>query len=144
MNFRRWLPKVLFIIYCFFILYMTILNRDAKATHSADLRLMWSYREWLSGSATGKKDVWQNIQNILLFIPFGSMLTISKHGWKTVLIGAVTFTLLIEAAQYFFGLGLCELDDVLCNTLGAMIGFWLMKTITRMIEKQRNRIEGRR
>lgn len=25
----------------------------------------------------------------------------------------------------FFCLGLCELDDVLCNVLGALLGLWL-------------------
>ena len=28
----------------------------------------------------------------------------------------------IEAAQYAFGLGRAETDDVLCNTLGALLG----------------------
>ena len=35
----------------------------------------------------------------------------------------------IEAVQYVFNLGWCEIDDVICNVLGAAIGFGLWKMI---------------
>ena len=38
---------------------------------------------------------------------------------------ALCFSATIEAAQYIFALGLCELDDVISNTLGAMVGYWI-------------------
>ena len=38
------------------------------------------------------------------------------------MIAAFLFSISIEAIQYYLALGLCEVDDVIMNTLGAMIG----------------------
>ena len=69
------------------------------------------------------------VMNVFLFFPLG--LTLSQlwpDGLPTV--GNVLLTLLcagavsagIEYCQYRFGLGRAEIDDILCNTLGAGIG----------------------
>ena len=122
----RW---ILFASYCVFILYYTILSRTPGIPR-ADLRFMWAYREMLAGHPNWKKDVIQNLQNILFFIPFGCLLPAKR--WWIVLIVTVLFSTLIEGVQYFGGFGLCELDDVICNTLGAMIGMWLWLGIIKI------------
>ena len=38
------------------------------------------------------------------------------------MIAAFLFSISIEAIQYYLALGLCEVDDVIMNTLGTMIG----------------------
>lgn len=122
----RW---ILFIAYCGVIVWYTIVSRNSGAP-KADLRLFWSYREMIAGDPHWKKDVLQNLQNIAFFIPFGVLLPVKK--WKAVLITAFIFSVAIEIVQYFGGYGLAELDDVICNTLGAMIGFWLLMVLTRL------------
>ena len=116
----RW---ILFIAYCGFIVWYTIISRK-PGEPQADLRFMWSYQEMLLGDPNWKKDVIQNLQNIAFFIPFGVFLPVKK--WVVVLIVAILFSGAIEIAQYFGGYGLAELDDVICNTLGTMIGFWIV------------------
>lgn len=69
------------------------------------------------------------LMNVILFIPVGLTLPhVFPRRWK---MGArvcltVAFALLLsvalEAAQYLFYIGTTEIDDVICNTLGAMIG----------------------
>lgn len=125
------LKWALFIAYCLFIVYYTLITRFPKATHTVDFRLFWSYRDLLAGKPTGKTDVIQNINNILFFIPFG-LLFPAKKWWKTLL-AAMCLSVAVEASQYFFGLGLCELDDVISNTIGAMIGYWLWNGLTRVM-----------
>ena len=49
--------------------------------------------------------------------------------WKWLLLTAVLLSAVIEAVQYVFNLGWCEIDDVICNVLGAAIGFGLWKLI---------------
>ena len=114
---------VLFALYCLFIVWYTVLSREPKDIRTADLRFMWSYRDLIAGKSTAKADVIQNLQNIALFIPFGLFLPLKK--WWRILLAALCFSAAIEAAQYVFALGLCELDDVISNTLGAMIGYWI-------------------
>ena len=116
----RW---IMFFAFCGFIVWYTIISRN-PGVPKADLRFMWSYQEMFQGDPNWKKDVLQNLQNIAFFIPFGVLFPVKK--WKAVLITAIIFSAAIEIAQYFGGYGLAELDDVICNTLGAMIGFWIM------------------
>ena len=127
---RKWLFNTLFALYCLFIVWYTLFTRNVKATRSINLRLMWSYRDLLAGKSTAKGDVIQNLNNVLFFVPFGLLHPIKKC--KAVLITALFFSVFIEASQYVFALGLCELDDVICNTLGAMFGVWIWIGLTRL------------
>ncbi len=89
--------------------------------------LLWSYRAWIAGESYGKTESIQNINNILVFIPFG--LFFPGKGWQWLLLTVVLFSVGIEATQYVFNLGWCEIDDVICNALGAVIGFGVCKWI---------------
>lgn len=112
----RW---VLFCGYCIFIIYFTVLSRKPGIPR-ADLRLMWAYREMFTGHPNWKKDVAQNINNILFFIPFGILLPV-KRSW-VFLISALCLSVAVEIVQYVGGYGLAEMDDVICNMFGAVAG----------------------
>ena len=47
------------------------------------------------------------------------------------LLAAAGFSMMIELVQFVFGLGLCETDDVIFNTLGAAFG-----TLAFVIQQQ--------
>ena len=70
---------------------------------------------------------WDIVLSILLFIPFGFLL--GRRGWKAVFLGFL-FSACIECAQHVAVLGYCEADDVLNNTIGAIVGY-LMATLLR-------------
>lgn len=66
------------------------------------------------------------LMNVFLFEPLGLSLSglIPKKWYSlaiTVVVGML-FSIGIEAAQFYYGLGRCEVDDVIMNTLGAAIG----------------------
>ena len=85
------------------------------------------------------------LMNVFLFFPLG--LTLSNalpRRWNyrrrigvTVLAGCV-LSAGIECAQYRFALGLAETDDVICNTLGALLGSASLLA-AHAIEKQKER-----
>ena len=122
----------LFIAYCLFIVWYTILSRQPSSSHSVKWQIMWAYREMLVGYKYWKEDVIQNLQNIVFFIPFGLFHPLTN--WKTVLLTTIIFSVLIEAVQYIGGFGLAELDDVICNTLGALIGFGILSYLKRKLQ----------
>lgn len=134
---------VLFIVYCLFIVYYTLLSRKVGDSHRADLRFMWAYQEMLKGHPEWKEDVGYNLKNILFFVPFGFLFPSISHlsvhfknrKWLFVLCCGTALSFLIEIAQYIFCLGLCELDDVVCNGLGAFIGYWLCLLASMMTDK---------
>ena len=70
-----------------------------------------------------KEEAIQNIKNILVFIPFGILFPVKR--WNVTLIAVLAFSVSIELIQYAFALGWCEVDDVISNAVGAMIGFGL-------------------
>lgn len=66
--------------------------------------------------------------NIAFFVPFGILIYVllyslgGRHPVRnTVLIGAFT-SALMETAQYAFSLGYTDIDDLMMNTLGALLG----------------------
>ena len=122
------------------ILYATVLTRTPGsyeliltpfATFTAALQQPELYREML--------------MNIFLFFPLG--LTLSNalpqkwHRWLrialTTLIGCI-LSAGIEYAQYRYALGMAEVDDVICNTLGAFLGSTSL-LIAHAIEKHKER-----
>ena len=98
--------------------------------------LFYSYKEaWNHFSARE----WRNIiLNIMMFVPFGFLLPlVSKKFqvfWKTYLAGFL-FTFLIEITQLLFHLGICELDDLMNNTVGAMIGYGFYRLFMFIVKK---------
>ena len=120
---------ILFIAYCVFIVWYTILSRRPGPS-KADFRLFWAYREFYTGDPHWKADVIQNLSNILFFVPFGLLFPVKK--WRTMLLTSLMFSIVIEAIQYFGGFGLCELDDVICNSLGAVIGYWIWQGVMKI------------
>lgn len=69
------------------------------------------------------------LMNVFLFFPLG--LTLSNalprkwHRWGRIILTTLVGCVLsagIEYAQYRYALGMAEVDDVICNTLGTFIG----------------------
>ena len=98
--------------------------------------LFYSYKEAWNHFSTRE---WRNIiLNIMMFVPFGFLLPlVSKKFqafWKTYLAGFL-FTFLIEMTQLLFNLGICELDDFMNNTVGAMIGYGFYRLFMFIVKK---------
>ena len=65
----------------------------------------------------------------LLFIPVGLLLCCAFKQitwWKTLLIGC-SISITIEALQFCFLKGFSEVDDVMHNTMGCLIGWFMVK-----------------
>lgn len=75
------------------------------------------------------------LENIILFIPFGFLLPFiwKKYEpiWKTVLYGSV-FSLIIELSQ-LFNRRVTDIDDLLMNTFGTLIGWLIFKLLQKHI-----------
>ena len=66
------------------------------------------------------------LMNIFLFQPLGlslpGLLPQKKHPVARTILFALLLSVGIEVCQLSFGLGRCEIDDVIMNTLGAALG----------------------
>ena len=79
------------------------------------------------------------VMNILVFVPVGILvpLLVAKASWGRVLAVAAVFSLAIELAQLVTGnlLGgghVADLNDLLFNIAGAVLGFGLFSTLSRV------------
>ena len=68
------------------------------------------------------------LSNIILFIPFGvfSSIFFKKHKVLYSLFSGFFVSLIIEILQYALHRGCAETMDVICNTIGALIGAVIM------------------
>lgn len=70
------------------------------------------------------------IENILMFIPFGILIPVAfsrMRGFVRCTTAAFTCSVLLEGMQFITGRGFCELDDIVTNTVGAVIGYMLYR-----------------
>lgn len=75
--------------------------------------------------------------NIALFVPLGLLLpliwTQKQVRLRTVLLTALSATLGIELIQLFGLMGSGDIDDVLSNCFGALVGFGLFKLLEKTL-----------
>lgn len=69
--------------------------------------------------------------NLLLFVPLGLLLPIVARrllGWRRLIEVALVASLGIETSQIVLGVGSFSVDDILLNTMGAVIGYATLRT----------------
>lgn len=69
---------------------------------------------------------YQVIANILLFMPLGFLLPLlfeDIRSWKKIFIYGCLTSVIIEVAQIFTLLNVTDIDDVILNTLGSLLGY---------------------
>lgn len=137
---RKILCIIAFILYTVIVLYITLISRT-PAVRRRMLTPFWEYRELICGV---DKFYWfgQIIGNIVMLMPLGVFLCLMYRRLNVIHIGMIgcACSVSIELIQYFTGRGLFEFDDIFHNTLGAVIGYFIMKRLLiriKVSEEQR-------
>ena len=131
----RYSANLLLVEYVFLIFCSTVIFRSIGAISQYDFHPFWSYKAIQDGR---ENLLAENIMNVVVFVPVGLLFGIAfkqMTWWKALLIGCC-ISVAIEALQFFLMRGFSELDDVMHNTLGCLIGFGFM-IILRIIFKTR-------
>ncbi|MHC1721679.1 MAG: VanZ family protein [Aminipila sp.] len=128
-----------FVCYLLMVLYATLFSRESMGYCSVNLDLFSSYLEaW--NSFTLRR--WQLlILNIIMFVPFGMLLPLMNKRFKRVIWSAsagALFTILIETVQLIFNLGVFEVDDIVNNFAGAMIGYGFTMATLSVLHREKN------
>lgn len=77
---------------------------------------------------SGWHDLSNLVGNIVAFIPFGIFLVLlSKMSFIRVLAGTFCFSLCLECLQVLFSVGIFDVDDLILNTFGGLLGYWVIK-----------------
>lgn len=118
-------PLVLFLLYLAALLAVTLLVRVGTVRNDIQMEPLHQIKQAISTQNWGIVE--HNYQNVILFIPLGILIPfINPHYFRKFsysVLAAVILSTTIEATQYLFQLGTCDIDDIIANTLGAVIGF---------------------
>ena len=107
------------------VLWITLFSRIGQQIREF-LWPFYSYGEIINGNL---QFLYENIANVILFVPLGIMLEcVGIKKFKKAMMIVVVASLLIETSQAVFSLGTFECDDLLHNTIGALVGFRLVIT----------------
>ena len=99
--------------YAFLLLAETVLIRKPFIGEHLRLELLWSWRKW----SVQKEQI---LTNIVIFVPVGALVGLIWR-WKGLWFAA-GLSIVIEVLQVMTGRGLCEIDDVMHNMVGAAVG----------------------
>lgn len=136
----------------YFTFFAEALGRTAVSDGSAvarfnlvpfrEIRRFWMYREKLGFPA-----FFLNVfGNVLVFMPCGFLLpAVSRRcrNWLGVCLVIFCISFLIECTQLLFRVGSLDIDDLMLNTVGGMLGFLLNRLIQARRLKKRREAERR-
>ena len=124
----RYSAKLLLIEYIFLLFCSTAIFRTSGDTRQYDFHPFWSY---------SRPDLFvENLMNVVVFIPVGLLLGIAfkqMTWWKALLIGC-GISVTIETLQFFLMRGFSEVDDVMHNTMGCLLGWFMVKGSRLMVK----------
>lgn len=122
--------RLLFLLYIIIMIYLLFLSDDRYIMDSyqynlepfKEIKRFITYRELLGTTA-----VLVNIAgNIVAFMPFGFLLPKlfqNKVGFWQTFVCSFIFTLIVETTQLLFRVGRFDVDDIIMNTVGGVLGY---------------------
>lgn len=132
-KYLRKLGKILFVLYIGFIIYFLLFsewygrNPGGMQEYHYNLELFkeikrfWYYREQLGFYA-----VFTNLfGNVLIFVPFGFFMPMAskyRSFWSAMFYSFI-LSFCVETFQLITTVGSFDVDDMLLNTMGGMIGY---------------------
>ncbi|MGL6104821.1 VanZ family protein [Romboutsia sp.] len=78
------------------------------------------------------------VGNVAIFIPMGMLILVlfKKINFKKSILICFLVSLSFELIQYIVGLGASDTDDLILNTLGAIVGILIYKSIENMLKNK--------
>ena len=108
------------------ILWVTILGRESYIENSLVFEPFHAFYAFVKDIQDGRIRITGNfIGNIILFVPVGVLSPVTGIGDKCLKTGlmGLCFSMMIEATQLVTHCGFFEIDDLILNTIGTVIGY---------------------
>ena len=127
---------ILFIIYLLHVYGSTVFSR-LPSKRICKLEVFWSWKEILNSMNTTypKYELFlENILNVIMLLPLGIFLPLvygKKIDWKVGLLIGFCISFSIELMQLILCRGMFDVDDIIHNSLGFLIGILISNRILR-------------
>ncbi len=142
----RIMGKVMFALYILFLLYFLIFSRRVSFEEMHynlvpfhEILRYWNYRDQL-----GMLTITNLLGNVAIFMPLGFLeaLANEKNSFLRTSLDGFLLSLLVEICQMITRIGTFDVDDLILNTLGTMIGylvFLIINAIGRIYDKHKKK-----
>ena len=107
------------------IFSITVLSRSSGGVHRKNFQLLQTYQNGFDS---------QILANILFFIPIGIMIAFIHLRWLWI---GVLFPIVIETMQLLLKRGMFDVDDILGNIVGLLVGAAVALLFMKMIQSLR-------
>lgn len=127
------LAEYVVLLYC-----TTVFLRPLQESSAINIRPLWGLQAFLDGQNAVMAE---KIMNLVVFAPIGMLIGMVNRSlkWYHVLLASALLSLSIELFQLVLKRGYAELDDVIHNALGALLGYglyllfaWIWRKIVRL------------
>jgi len=140
---KKLMLGALFIGYIVFVCELTIIGRGSSHFLQMNLQPFSGYIDaWKKYSL---RDLQNCIFNILMFVPLGVFLPLLFPKFKLfkwLFLVVVSATLSIETYQTLTGAGIFELDDLINNSIGGIIGYQLYRLVASIVQHKKLKIKS--
>ena len=121
---------ILFIIYMEVLLQTAFFSREAGSRKGIDLTILSTWGKTAQEHA-------YFIENIMMFVPLGILLPMLFKKIRKLQYCALTgfsCSCTIEVSQLITQRGFCQLDDVITNTMGAVVGWMIWRCVWKCLQ----------
>lgn len=129
-----------FALYAAFLLRLLLFSRAPGSERSINLIPFASIAEFMSSHSSGAGRVaFANVVgNILIFVPLGvyvSWLPQRAAAWLAMLLVALV-SVAVEIIQGVFAVGASDIDDVILNCVGGIMGILIFRLLSAFLREQ--------
>ncbi|MFZ7121112.1 MAG: VanZ family protein [Eubacteriaceae bacterium] len=128
----RYISVILFILYISYLTYLTLFDHGYGRqflNRSINLIPFKTILQYLMNTSSIRAIIVNIAGNIAAFLPMGFLLPLvwdKCRNFKICCLIILMATICIEVLQYITGAGASDIDDVILNCLGGMLGYFLL------------------
>lgn len=118
-------------IFCYYLIGVLTMTGIGKLKSFEPRIVLIPFLDMISGPV-------DTMLNVVLFVPLGFFLPLLWKKWEHIGSVALTgflFSLSIEIVQ-MFGRGATDINDLITNTVGACLGYWIYKLLSKLFSKE--------
>lgn len=129
---------ILLSLYIVVLLYFTVTGRYSHEEYEYKINFFTSYRWFFEHN--GEQVLRQLLINLVMLMPVGFLLPAvinAKHKYLITLALSLLLTVFIETMQLITKCGAFEVDDIINNFVGAVLGMLIYMLFSRIIQNRK-------
>ena len=132
---------ILLSLYIVVLLYFTVTGRYSHEEYGYEIQFFTSYRWFFEHN--GEQVLRQLLINFVMLMPVGFLLPVvikAKYKYLITMALSLLLTVFIETMQLITKCGSFEIDDIINNFVGAVLGMLLYVLCIKLIKQNTNKV----